>query len=124
MRHTNGDGIGIYKEKAAGQFLLNKNMEVIYNGLSFEDQEDIDTKKEKLSYIPGAIHLGMVGNFSANKGQLEMLKSVNAVREAVPHKLQVFLIGNIYDQEYYEKCRLLSRGKRLAGYRRHPPGNP
>ena len=40
---------------------LNKNMEVIYNGLSFEDQEDIDTKKEKLSYIPGAIHLGMVG---------------------------------------------------------------
>ncbi len=83
---------------------LNKNMEVIYNGLSFEDQEDIDTKKEKLSYIPGAIHLGMVGNFSANKGQLEMLKSVNAVRGAVPHKLQVFLIGNIYDQEYYEKC--------------------
>ncbi len=46
----------------------------------------------------------MVGNFSANKGQLEMLKSVNIVRKAIPQELQVFLIGNIYDQEYYEKC--------------------
>ena len=92
------------KNRLLANSYLNKDMKVIYNGLFFEDKEERSAKEKRLNYNKQAVHLGMVGNFQNNKGQLDMLKAVSVVRAAVPTPLQVFLIGNVYDEEYFQKC--------------------
>lgn len=88
----------------SGSF-LKKDMKVIHNGITFQNTICDEQKKRDIAYKNTDIHLGMVGNFLSNKGQIQLLKAIKKVVEKTPKRLQVFLIGNVYDKEYYQKCK-------------------
>lgn len=92
------------RERILDSSYLNKDMKVIYNGISYKPAESIERKKAKLQYREDSFHVGMVGNFFDNKGQMHFLKSIKTVIDKSDKTIQAFIIGNIYDKEYYERC--------------------
>lgn len=93
------------KNRILSNSYLKNDMKVIYNGITFENKESLKSKKEKLNYKDNTFHIGMVGNFLNNKGQLELLNAIKKIKEIKDEKIQVFLIGNIYDENYYLECK-------------------
>jgi len=83
---------------------LDKDMKVIYNGVSFDNQESLDEKKKKVNYMDDVMHIGMVGNFLDNKGQMDFLRAMAQILEDSSEAIQGIMIGNIYDHAYYEQC--------------------
>ena len=93
------------KNRILSNSYLEKKIKVIYNGITFKNKESLEKKKEKLKYRDNIFHIGMVGNFLDNKGQLELLKAIKELNVNKNIKFQVFLIGNVYDKNYYLKCK-------------------
>ncbi len=83
---------------------LNMNIKVIYNGITFNNTLSEEKKMKDLNYINADIHIGMVGNFLENKGQMKFLEALFIVLRNTNKKIQVFMIGNVYDKEYFQQC--------------------
>lgn len=84
---------------------LNKDMKVIYNGVTFDNTLSEKEKKRILKYREANIHIGMIGNFLDNKGQIQFLEALHQVLIKTDKSIQVSMIGNVYDKVYFERCK-------------------
>ena len=82
---------------------IKKEISVIYNGLSKENTLSESEKQAIIELEPSKRHVLMIGNFQENKGQLYFIEAISNI---VKHKKNVdfTLIGNVYDNEYYNEC--------------------
>ncbi len=94
---------------------LKSDMKVIFNGISFENQLLREEKMNKIRYENADVHIGVVGNFLRNKGQLEFLKAIYEILQNCEKKLQIFLIGNIYDLDYFGECKKFIDDHQMGG---------
>lgn len=84
---------------------LKTDMQVIYNGITFADTLSEQEKREILHYADADIHMGMIGNFQENKGQIQFLKALLLVLQETDKSIQVSMLGNVYDVSYFKQCQ-------------------
>jgi glycosyltransferase involved in cell wall biosynthesis len=93
---------------------IKKDLKVIYNGLP-EKRTLSDEQKESVMPLDKNIcNIGMIGNFQSNKGQLYLLETFNKLKKRYNEKVVLSIIGNIYEQEYFEKCKEYIKNNNLT----------
>lgn len=50
-------------------------------------------------------NIGMTGNFQSIKGHLYLLEAFKRLKELYNGKVMLSIIGNIYEYDYFEKCK-------------------
>lgn len=83
---------------------IKKDLVVIYNGLPEKHTLTENQKIATLSLDKNVCNIGMIGNFQSNKGQLYLLMAFKKLREKYNSKSVLSIIGNIYDDYYFDKC--------------------
>ena len=85
---------------------ITKEIQVIYNRISDNRQMKQADKQKIIQLDPMKFHILMIGNFMENKGHH---KFIEAAKELIKHSdtYQFVIIGNIYDRDYFIKCKKL-----------------
>lgn len=83
---------------------INKDISVIYNGISESNSLSLSEKQTKISTDNDKINILMIGNFMNNKGQLNFLKAAKIILKSGVNNIKFTIIGNIYDQKYFDLC--------------------
>ena len=91
------------KRRIKKSSFIKSDIDVIYNGISESICLSSTDKKKSIRLIDGRIHVLMIGNFLANKGNLNFIKAAHML---ITEKCNVdfTIIGNIYDSWYYDDC--------------------
>lgn len=82
---------------------LTKDIKVIYNGICVTKRMTKDEARKKVNVDPGKKNILMIGNFTNNKGQYHFLKAAHILHSA-DKSYRFTIIGNIYEEEYYDEC--------------------
>lgn len=94
------------RDRIKKESFIKKELKVIYNGIEFSNTLSMQEKKKLIGYNADcSLHIGMIGNFMRNKGQLYFLNAMEKVLANCSRSLQVTMIGNIYEEDYYLECK-------------------
>lgn len=83
---------------------ISKDISIIYNGLTITYNMSEEEKRNHIHIEPGNFEILMIGNFMNNKGQYDFIEMAGKLAEH-NGKFKFSIIGNVYDIEYYEKCK-------------------
>ena len=91
------------KERIKNSSFIKNDIDVIYNGISESISLNMSDKKKNIRLLENRIHVLMIGNFLANKGNLNFIKAAHML---ITEKCNsdFTIIGNIYDLCYYNDC--------------------
>ncbi len=84
---------------------IKKDLTVIYNGLPEKHTLTDEKKNTTIEVDKNVCNIGMIGNFLSNKGQLYLLGAFKKFKEQYENEVVLSIIGNIYETEYFEKCK-------------------
>lgn len=98
------------KERIERNSLL-KGINVIYNGL--EEKSFQDLYHERKLVLDAKRKVLMIGNFLENKGQRQFIEMANHILGSGKLDCSFTIIGNIYDEHYYQECMKLVRDYRM-----------
>ena len=84
---------------------IKKDFIVIYNGLP-ENHTQTEAQKNMIIAVDKSVcNIGMIGNFQSIKGHLYLLEAFKRLKEIYNGKVILSIIGNVYENDYYEKCK-------------------
>ena len=86
---------------------IDKDIKVIYNGLPLSACiKGKNVKQSKMEFNNENKHVLMVGNFLESKGSLYFLKMISELKKHTSLKIKIdyTIIGNVYDEKYYNVC--------------------
>ena len=84
---------------------IKKDLVVIYNGLSEKRTLSEEQKNTTIVVDKNICNIGMIGNFQSIKGHLYLLEAFKKLKEIYKEKVVLSIIGNIYEPDYFEKCK-------------------
>lgn len=102
------------KNRIANSSFIKKKIDVIPNGLSEKNELTKEEKREQILVDPEKKNILMIGNYQMNKGQDHFIESAHLVLKKQSN-VHFYLIGNIYDQSYFEMCKEIIRQYGIAG---------
>lgn len=82
---------------------LTRDIKVIYNGIRVTKQMTRDEAQKTVNVDSKSKNILMIGNFLNNKGQYQFLKAAYTLHNE-DQRYRFAIIGNIYEQEYYNEC--------------------
>lgn len=88
------------RDRILGSSYINKNIEVVYNGIS-SNYENINF--ENLNLNSKNSNILMIGNFEENKGQLNFIKAAKTIIGEIKN-VHFVIIGNAYNETYFNEC--------------------
>lgn len=91
------------KNRLIDNSFINKEMQVLYNGLSEHNKLSLEEKCSVISIDKKQKNVLMLGNFQHNKGQLLFIDVVKVVLLKYSN-VKFTIIGNVYDDGYYNEC--------------------
>lgn len=91
------------KKRLIENSYINKDIEVLYNGLPERNTLGLEEKHKMISVDEKQNNVLMLGNFQHNKGQLVFIDVIKRILLNCSNVKFTF-IGNIYDEAYYRKC--------------------
>lgn len=94
------------KKRIEESSYLSKNIKVIYNGINVINKLKLEKKKEKIRLDKNKKNILMIGNFQDNKGQYQFIQAAELLYSK-DDNYSFTIIGNIYDQLYYSRCKKL-----------------
>lgn len=80
---------------------LKKDIRVIYNGLSDNRMLGREEKEKTIGRLERSMNVLMIGNFTENKGQIKLIKACKYLEHL---DIGFTIIGNVYDEAYYNLC--------------------
>ena len=96
---------------------IKKGISVIYNGLEKCDHMTKQEKAEELQVREDAdFYIGMIANFISNKGHMCVLKALKYLVYEKQMKIQLIIIGNALELEYYTDIKKYIRDEGLEDY--------
>lgn len=101
------------KERIRRSSFISRDIRVICNGISVRNMLTEEEKKKIIHVDPQKINVLMIGNFMANKGQHKFLETAGELARK-NDSCHFTIIGNVYDESYFEKCKELIRMFRLT----------
>ncbi|WP_276210896.1 glycosyltransferase family 4 protein [Heyndrickxia coagulans] len=90
--------------------ILNRKIDLIYNGIPIEKY----IIKISNRFNNSCTNILLTGRISEGKGQLEAIQALNNLCKKLPNnQFKLFLVGDIGDEQYYEKIQKYIKENRL-----------
>lgn len=91
------------KEHMLAASFLRKDVSVLYNGMEIGSALSREQKLERIPLDSSKKNVLMIGNFYERKGQKEYIQAA-AVLSKLDENYCFTIIGNAYDEAYYQSC--------------------